>query len=674
MVAALRMTVSAVSGRGRCAALALALLPASAPALNVVWDAKTSAESRKWADGSYFRVQMEAIAPQICRALYEGHPREKLHENFTITLYASPDKGGNPAFASGRRITWKVGEHPRGDASGGIGCICHEMTHVLDMGSDGVFTEAMADWVRNYKVWYPRCTSPSHILDIRYSALRGGRHYGKYMAGANFIDFMTQNYGEGTIYRILQGYREHGKNPWMKVFGKDLDGLLAEWKQMQTIYDPVYQWSYTGTVEGKVRHDRKFCSMGPVSANDTSDRSGAWLYGSSGCTLGRVTDGNVSIALHGCLPKGGQPLAIASLGSGAKGNGKAVLLATSSRADTIVALVIATPPGSSCSIVSSTPVPVPSIETRPHSIILAVRGGDDAVVVVDGAPAARIDMKSRCGGCTFTPAFAVGGMVGGIGVQGVAEPRGEGGIRLDDVRVFDRTFRGRETKQYATVFHPGFRPAAAVSAVWTGPNGGDSVDLPSNWYCVNSVGEKITAVPAAETAVRVFGRNLPSIPKGTRFPCRSFTVAGWAVVDEKSIDLRGVKVVDVEDNTRIITKNGHALAVSGLRADRVRIDGSVAVESAMKVSGRLELAAKSVLRLPAQPDRALVGSIAVSGDGVAYLRPGVSAELGKSQKIMCLGSVPEDFSSLALHGTVSPADATFKMATDGRHLTIFRIR
>ena len=155
-----------------------------ASALNVVYDNRTPQGHREWADRGYIREQMEVLAVKICEALYGEHERSKLHENFTIILNLSTARGGNPAFAAGRRITWKVGENPGGDGSGGMGLLCHEMAHVLDMGSDGVFTEAMADWVRNYKVHYHRCTSPSDILNKRYRALRGGRHYGKYMSGA----------------------------------------------------------------------------------------------------------------------------------------------------------------------------------------------------------------------------------------------------------------------------------------------------------------------------------------------------------------------------------------------------------------------------------------------------------------------------------------------------------
>ncbi len=327
--------------------LASFLCAASASALEVVYDDRTPQNLREWADRCCVREQMCVLAEKICKALYGDGERSRLHEKTKIVLYLAPQKGGNPAFAAGRRITWKVGENPGGDASGGMGLLCHEMTHVLDMGSDRVFTEGMADWTRNYKVWYSRCTDPAAILDKRYKALRGGRKYGKYMSGANFIDFMTQAYGEGTIYRILQGYRKDGKDHWKKTFGKDFDGLLAEWKTMETIYDPVFQWTYNGTAAGVVRKDKKFCRLGRIAATDAADKSGAWL---DGPTSGRVEkhDGGVAIALHGWLPRAGAQIAIASLGAAKEGDGKAVLLATGQKRDTLYAHVVATLRGSPC--------------------------------------------------------------------------------------------------------------------------------------------------------------------------------------------------------------------------------------------------------------------------------------------------------------------------------------
>ena len=630
-------------------------------ALDVSWDKRTPEEHRKWADRTHLRDHMDVAAKRICRALYGDGPRSRLHENFTIVLYLAPTKGGNPAFAAGRRITWKVGEHPSGAFSECPGILVHEMTHVLDMGSDRVFTEAMADWVRYYRV----CNNPAGVLDSRYRALRGGRKYGKYASGANFIDFMTQNYGEGTIYRILQGYAKHHGKVWENVFGKDLNGLVAEWRHMETIYDPIWEWTYNGTTTGKERHDGKFCGRPAMLCVEAEDKSGVWLDGSTSWNVNNLKDGNMTLALHGRFQKSGK-VAIASLGS-AK-DGKAILLATGGK-DALAAHVVATVPGKGCHVVSTTPVPVLGLAASAHSVVLTVKDGDAAAVVVDGKSAAKVDMKSKCGGCTFTPAFAIGGMSGGFGVAGFSEPNGKGGILVDDVRVFNRTFRSRETKQYADTFGAEYRPAVPVEAAWCGGRGG-AVDDPANWRCYNSIGEKVAALPTKETAVTAQGRALPSIPPKSNFACRSFTIEDIAVAEEADVDLRGVRIVDLADNTRLITRNGHGIAVNALRANRVRLDGSLAVTGAMKVTGNFEMRAGSVLRLPPEAEMAQVKSISTKGDGVVALKPGATGKYGVFQKIVRLEEMPGDMSRFRLNLSDGPDDAVFKPATGNKFLGV----
>ena len=631
-------------------------------ALNVVYDKRTPASHREWADKCYLREQMEVIAAKICKALYGDEPRSKLHENLTMTLYLAPEKGGNPAFAVGRRITWKVGPKPSG--SPGMGLLCHEMTHVLDMGSDRVFTEAMADWVRNYKV----CTNPQTTLDRRYSALRGGRKYGKYMSGANFVDFMTQNYGEGTIYKILKGYAAHHGKVWDALYGKNLDGLVAEWRQMETIYDPVFQWTYDGTGAGKMRWDGKFCDLRAVSARDDAGKAGAWL---DGATAGKVTrggSGNMTLALHGRFPKKGK-VAIASLGAAKSGDGKALLLATTTKADTLAAHVVASVPGKGCQIVSTTPVHVPALAATAHSAILTVKDGDTAVVIIDGKPKARIDMRAKCAGCTFTPAFAVGGMSGGIGAPGFTEPRGRDGVLVDDLRVFDRTFRSRETANYAAAFGPDYRGGVAVEAEWCG-RAGAPADDPANWRCFNAAGERVYVPPSKETVVRVWGTNLPSIPPKSKFECKSFTIDGWAVADGANVDLRGVRIVDLADNTRLVSRNGSGFAVNALRANRVRLDGSLAVTAGMKISGNFEMKEGSVLRLPPNADMAVVKSFAIQGDGTVTLRPAEPPRHGRFQKLVRVEEMPADFTRFRLNPGDGPDDAVFQAATGGKFIGV----
>ena len=648
-------------------------------ALEVVWDDRTPQEHREWGDRNHLREHMEVAAKRICSALYGEEPRSRLHENYTVILYLSPDKGGNPAFASRRRITWKVSEHPSGDLVGCPGILVHEMTHVLDMGSDSVFTEAMADWVRYY-----RWDSKPSAMGKRYSALRGSRHYGKYISGANFVDFMTCNYGEGTIYRILQGYAKHHAKVWEELFGKTLDGLVQEWRQMETIYDPVFQWFFNGKPEGAWRNDKGKCPLPRLSLGEVEPK-GAVLEGASFGEVPNMKEGNLTIALHGWLPKAGN-VAIASLGSVKDVNGKAVLLATTSKRDALAAHVIASVPGRGRRIVSTTSIPLSPTSTQdsnsspgstaialaaavPHSFILTVKGGDAVAVIVDGKAVAKIDMKAKCDGCTFSPKFAVGGMNGGFGVAGFSESNGKAGFWLSDMRVFDRTFRPREAKSYAETFNADFRPGVAVTAEWRGPAGSVDLDNADNWFCVNAAGEKITALPTKETEVSVYGKKIPNVPRGKALQCKSFTIAGIAIVED-NIDLRGVRIVDVEDNSRIIVSKGNGMVVNALRANRIRLDGTLAVTSGLKATGNLEMKEGSVVKLPVDPNMVQVKSISIKGEGTVAIKSGETPKRGQFQKLLCIEEMPEDLSQFRLNLSDEDKDATFKSDTSGKFLGV----
>lgn len=643
----------------------------SASALEVVYDDRTPEENRQWAENSYVREQMEVLAEKICKSLYGDSERSRLHEKTSIILYLVSEKGGAPAFAAGRRITWKVGNSPSGSADGGMGLLTHEMTHVFDMRSDGVFTEAMADWVRNYKVWYYRCTDPARINNLRYGALRGSRNYGKYLTGAHFVDFMTQTYGEGTIYKILRGYQEHGDSHWEKTFGKDFDGLLAQWRQMETIHDPVFLWSYDGTPDGIVRRDKKFCDLERPAICEAPDRSGAWLDGTTVSRVNGISGGNMAIALHGRFPNGGTSVAIASLGAAREGDGKAVVIATGFKRDELYAYVVASPPGGSCRIVSKTAIPVAGLAASSHSIVLSTIGGNEATVSVDGREPVRIDMKSRCEGCSFTPVFALGGMSGG-GASGLCrpKPRSREAVLLDDVRVFTRAFRPRETAQYAATFNAAYRPTVAVCAMWGGAQGETDVDNPQKWYCVNSIGEKIVALPSKETDVIAQGRTVPGIRRNSGFECRSFTVDGWLLADRANVDLRGVKRVRLTDNARIITRDGYAVAVDGLEAERVRLDGALGATGEMKIAGNLEMREGSILRIPSDMKKASIKSISIKGEGTVAIKTIQPLVRGRTQKILQIEELPKDLKRLRLHASSGPKEATFGGSALGKFLSV----
>ena len=682
-----------------------ALVAVSATAVDVVFDERTPKENCAWVDKWHVREQMVAVAAKICKVLYGGTKNENIGDNFTITLYPTPEKKGNPGFTSGRRVTWRVGMSPDWDASNGIGLLAHEMTHALDLNCrpmavsrfakfyDGKFVEATAVWVTDYNVkygykGYMKCTSPEILLDRRYEALRYHRSWGGYRAGAGFFDFVEQTYGKGTALKLIWEQTATGKQPWERVLGKTMEELEAEWRQMETIYDPVFQWNYNGTAAGAVRKDKKFCGLKTISAVDSPDKAGAWLDGATASKVEGVTDGSLTIALHGRFPKKDN-VALASLGAAKEGNGKALLLTTSSKANALAAHVIATVPGRGCHIVSTTPIPLSPTPTKnsnsspgstaialaaavPHSLILTVKDGDEAAVIVDGKPVAKIDMKKKCKDCAFAPVFAVGGMSGGFGVAGFSEPRGADGVLLDDVRVFTRAFRAKESASYAATFGPDYRGAVPVEGTWIGPQGGSDLDNPENWKCFNSYGEKIVAVPTKDTDVTVWCKTIPSIPPKSTFACKSFTIDGLAVVEDANVDLRGAGTVDFADNTRIITKGGHMLAVSKLRGDRVQLDGKLAVTKAMKVSEKLELAGGSSLRLPEDPAAASVGELALSGEGCISIRPGTLPEKARTCKVLRADKLPEDLSRLVLHGMDDPSAVAFGQSGDKKSLTVYR--
>ena len=636
---------------------AIVLASFSAFAFNVHYHKDTPQDLREWGDRNYLREQMEVVAKKICEALYGETSRSSLHENFDLELFLNPERGGNPAFAVGRRIVWKVGTNP--GENPGMGLLCHEMTHVLDMGSDRVFTEAMADWTRNYSVWYRGCTDPCAVLNKRYNALRGGRHYGKYVAGANFVDFMTQNYGEGTILKILHGYRQHGQDHWAKTFGKDFNALLEEWRQMETIYDPVFQWTYNGTLAGIVRRDGKFCGLKSLAVTESENKKGAWLDGLTEGSVANISDGNISITFHGLIPNHPK-VVVASLGSARKGNGKAVMLTTGPRKNTLLLNVVATVPGSGCKVVTSKQIQVPDMDLTAHSFVLSVRGGNEAALVLDGGEAIIVSMENSCKGCTFKPNFALGGMSGGIGIAGFCEPRGEKGILVDDVRVFARAFRARETKQYADTFNAGYNPVAVKTAVWCGAQGNFDIGEQSNWFCINAIDEKVVALPGKDTEVVVTGKAIPSIPPKANFACKSFTIDGWAAVEDKKIDLRGVEVVTLSDNARLITKGDGAIAVNVLKGKSARLDGKFVVVGGMDLSGNLELNGGTNLRLLASYDKNKVKSLSVK-DGDVVITPGVATIASRTTKLMQIEEVPSDLSHFRLKANHGPKDAYFKI-------------
>ena len=135
-----------------------------------------------------------------------------------------------------------------------------------------------------------------------------------------------------------------------------------------------------------------------------------------------------------------------------------------------------------------------------------------------------------------------------------------------------------------------------------------------------------------------------------------------------------MRIVDISDNARVITRDGHGIAVGVLRAKRVRLDGTLAVVTAMKVAGNLEMREGSVLRLPEDPKMAFAKSLSVRGNGAIVLRPGGSPKYGLFQELLRLEEPPKDVTRFKVRQSQEPMDAVFKVSPGGKSLGVTQRR
>ena len=149
-----------------------------------------------------------------------------------------------------------------------------------------------------------------------------------------------------------------------------------------------------------------------------------------------------------------------------------------------------------------------------------------------------------------------------------------------------------------------------------------------------------------------------------------FTIDGWAVADSSDIDLRGVKIVDLADNTRLITRGGHRMAVNALRAKRARLDGSLSVASGLKITGGLEMSGGSSLGLPTDHRTAFVQSISLKGEGPVAIKPGAAPSSGRFVDFLRMGEAPADLSRFRLDLSDGPDDAVYRSTKYSRHSTL----
>ena len=109
---------------------------------------------------------------------------------------------------------------------------------------------------------------------------------------------------------------------------------------------------------------------------------------------------------------------------------------------------------------------------------------------------------------------------------------------------------------------------------------------------------------------------------------------------------------------------------TAIRANRIRLDGALAVTGGLKVAGNLEMKAGSSLRVPDDPELAQVKSISFRGEGPVVLRPNELPKRGQFRKLLRIEEMPEDLSRFRLAASQESGEASFKPATGGKFLGV----
>ncbi len=144
---------------------------------------------------------------------------------------------GTPAWTAGREISlnreW-IARNLEGEA---LGCVVHEMVHVVQAyrggrgrrHAPGWVQEGLADYVRWFLYEPEKHAARANFRDART------RYDNSYRVTANFFDWVERRHGnpKDPIYRQLNRFAREGRYSddfWPRVAGKDLAALDAEWK------------------------------------------------------------------------------------------------------------------------------------------------------------------------------------------------------------------------------------------------------------------------------------------------------------------------------------------------------------------------------------------------------------------------------------------------------------
>lgn len=169
--------------------------------------------------------------PKICELILSTGDRPP--KTLTLTLENGEIMKGHPgvpAYASGDSVVCSS-EFMRNEKEGeAIGCIIHEMVHVVQSGVEnnecpGWAIEGVADWVR----WFE---FEPEKKGAELSSSEGAKYDASYRTSANFLNYVYKKHDKEIIKKLTKtkktGYSDRF---WVKETGKTIDELEALWKK-----------------------------------------------------------------------------------------------------------------------------------------------------------------------------------------------------------------------------------------------------------------------------------------------------------------------------------------------------------------------------------------------------------------------------------------------------------
>ncbi|MCQ2394376.1 MAG: glycoside hydrolase family 97 catalytic domain-containing protein [Kiritimatiellae bacterium] len=191
-------------------------------------------ELASWVDGK-LKPLVETWYPKLCELLASRDFQAPQEVRFRFL--PNEKMRGTPAWTAGTEISLNHEWFARNLEGEALGCVVHEMVHVVQayrggrgrLRTPGWVQEGLADYVRWFLYEPEKHAARANFRDPRT------RYDNSYRVSANFIDWVERRHGDPArpIYRRLNAVARAGRYTddfWEKAAGKDLAALDAEWK------------------------------------------------------------------------------------------------------------------------------------------------------------------------------------------------------------------------------------------------------------------------------------------------------------------------------------------------------------------------------------------------------------------------------------------------------------